>query len=103
MSLTSYRAAPPRDNLCIWAPACAGASFGLFVSLRSPGLTPVMGLTSDGGCFTPRQNAKRGAGPARFEGYVATVKGNGKGAARNFSSTCHETAAEGPDGGDCRP
>src|SRR5215471_8315492 len=29
MSLTSYRAAPPRDNISFWAPAFAGASFGL--------------------------------------------------------------------------
>jgi hypothetical protein len=37
------------------------------------------------GCSTPRQNAKRGALPARFEGYVATVDRNGKGAKRGIS------------------
>src|SRR3954454_22020757 len=68
MSLTSYRAAPPRDKLCIRALSA--------------------------GVDNSRQNAKRGAVPARFDGYVATTNGNGKGAARNFSSICHETSAK---------
>src|SRR5229473_8640687 len=62
MSLTSYRAAPPRDKLCIWAPACAGVLFGFrLASLAGPhdGYEP----DELPGCSTPRQfgeNGKRG-------------------------------------------
>ena len=53
------------------------------------------------GCSTPRQNVKRGAGPAPFGGYVATSGANGKGEKHWFSSTCHATAAKSDNDGDC--
>src|SRR5215211_571523 len=60
MSLTSYRAAPPRVNPCIWAPACAGASFGL--RLAALVSSPHDGYEPDElpGCSTPRQSVHLG-------------------------------------------
>ena len=68
-------------------PLSAGPS-GLFVWLRGLDLNQrPSGYEPDElpGCSTPRQNAKRGALPARLEGYVATVDRNGKGAKRGIS------------------
>ena len=52
MSLTSYRAAPPRVVPAAWAPADAGALLdqrrtAFNAALGSPGLATVMSLTSD--------------------------------------------------------
>src|SRR5690349_11505417 len=47
MSLTSYRAAPPRGGVGKWALGSSPrALFDPVVSLRSPGLSTVMSLTS---------------------------------------------------------
>ena len=72
MSLTSYRAAPPRDNL-----ACAVYQPGPFGSTAS--------LALDLWLLHPASKYEARAYPARFERYVAMARADGKGEKHDFS------------------